>query len=40
VYELNNKIKENLTEEKIRHFFEVIDTINNVINKKEIYFKD
>lgn len=40
VYELNNKIKENLTEEKVRHFFEVIDTIKNVINKKEIYFKD
>jgi DNA-binding MarR family transcriptional regulator len=40
VFELNNKIKENLTEEKIKNFFEVIDTINNVISKKELYFNN
>ena len=37
VYQFNNKIRESLTDKKIETFFEVTQTINKLIAKKEIY---
>ena len=37
VIKFNEKIRENISEEKINHFFEVTDLINKLINDKEIY---
>ncbi len=33
----NNAVRENISEEKINHFFEVTETINNLINKRDIF---
>ncbi len=40
VKQFNEKIKENISEEKIKDFFEVIETINRLISKKELYFNN
>ena len=37
VNQFNKVIRENLSEEKINNFFEVIETVNRLINKKEIF---
>ena len=39
VYEFNQAIRENISKEKIDHFFEVTELINNLINQRSI-FKD
>jgi len=33
----NNTIKNNISEEKLKHFYEVTDTINELISNKKIY---
>ncbi len=40
VLQFNNVIKENISEEKLKHFFEVTETINKLISEKRIYKKD
>jgi DNA-binding MarR family transcriptional regulator len=40
VLKFNQSIKENISEEKINHFFEVTDLINQMINQKSIFNKD
>jgi len=40
VYKFNQTIKENISEEKINHFFEVTDLINQLINQKAIFNND
>lgn len=35
----NDTVKENLSEEKLEHFFEVMSTINGLISEKKIYTK-
>ena len=37
VLTFNNKIKEHISEEKLRHFQEVTETINELISNKKIY---
>ncbi len=39
VLRFNDVIKENVSEEKLNHFFEVMGTINNLISEKKIYCK-
>lgn len=39
VYEFNQAIRENISKEKIDHFFEVTELINDLINQRSI-FKD
>ncbi len=39
VIQFNNAITEHISEEKIKHFFEVIQTINTLINNKNIFNK-
>jgi DNA-binding MarR family transcriptional regulator len=40
VIRFNNAIRENISEEKINHFFEVTQTINTLINNKRIFNKE
>ncbi|WP_397363165.1 MarR family winged helix-turn-helix transcriptional regulator [Olleya sp. R77988] len=40
VLTFNNTIKEYVTEEKLKHFYEVSDTINELISNKKIYTKE
>lgn len=40
VLRFNNVVKENISEEKLKHFFEVTETINKLISEKRIYKKD
>ncbi len=40
VYKFNQSIRENISEEKINHFFEVTDLINKLINQKAIFDND
>ena len=37
VNQFNKAIRENISEEKINHFFEVIETVNRLINQKIIF---
>jgi len=37
VLRFNQTIKDNISEDKINHFFEVTDLINNLINQKAIF---
>ena len=37
VYQFNNKIRENLTEEEILNFFKVTEIINKLIAERQIY---
>ena len=37
VIKFNEKVRQNISEEKINHFFEVTDLINKLISDKEIY---
>ncbi|MFD0994184.1 MarR family winged helix-turn-helix transcriptional regulator [Tenacibaculum geojense] len=37
VYQFNNKVKENLSEQEIETFFKVTQTINKLIAEREIY---
>ncbi|MCB0459051.1 MAG: MarR family transcriptional regulator [Flavobacteriaceae bacterium] len=37
VITFNEKVRENLSKEKINHFFEVIDKINQLINERSIF---
>jgi len=37
VLKFNGTLKENIPEEKLKHFFEVTDAINKMISKKKIY---
>lgn len=37
VIKFNEAVRANVSEEKLNHFFEVTDTINNLINKKNIF---
>jgi len=37
VLKFNTSVRENISEEKINHFFEVTDTINKLINEKVIF---
>ncbi|WP_396169341.1 MarR family winged helix-turn-helix transcriptional regulator [Flavobacterium sp.] len=37
VLKFNETIKKNISEEKLRHFFEVAETINDLINEKKIF---
>lgn len=37
VLKFNESIRENISEEKINHFFEVTDTINRLISNKSIF---
>ena len=39
VYEFNQAIRENISKQKIEHFFEVTELINDLINQRSI-FKD
>ena len=40
VFKFNQTIKENISKEKINHFFEVTDLINKLINQKNIFNND
>jgi len=40
VFRFNQTIKDNISEEKINHFFEVTDLINQLINQKAIFNND
>jgi DNA-binding MarR family transcriptional regulator len=40
VLKFNQTIKENISQEKINHFFEVTDLINNLINQNGIFKND
>lgn len=40
VLRFNGIVKENVSEEKMNNFFEVIETINKLILEKDIYSKD
>ncbi|MFS4468033.1 MarR family winged helix-turn-helix transcriptional regulator [Maribacter sp. 2210JD10-5] len=40
VLRFNEVVKENVSEEKLNHFFEVTDTINKLIADKNIYSKN
>ena len=40
VFKFNETIKNNISEEKINHFFEVTDMINQLINQKVIFKND
>ena len=40
VLRFNEVVKEQLSEEQLRHFFEVMDTINQVVSEKKIYSKE
>lgn len=40
VLRFNEVIKDNVSEEKLKHFFEVTDVINKLIADKKIYTKD
>ncbi|ASV31876.1 MarR family winged helix-turn-helix transcriptional regulator [Maribacter cobaltidurans] len=40
VLRFNEVVKNNVSEEKLKHFFEVTDTINKLISDKKIYTKD
>ena len=37
VSQFNKAIRENISEEKINHFFEVMETVNRLINQKAIF---
>lgn len=37
VYKFNQTVRENISEEKINHFFEVTEMINKLINQKAIF---
>lgn len=37
VIQFNDAIKNHISEEKIKHFFEVTETINNLINDKKVF---
>jgi len=37
VLTFNNTIRKNVSEEKINHFYEVVEVINNMISNKKIY---
>jgi DNA-binding MarR family transcriptional regulator len=39
VYQFNNVVRENVTDEELENFFKVTKTINNLISKKEIFPK-
>ncbi len=40
VLQFNEAIKNNISEEKLKHFFEVTETINEMISNKKIYTND
>jgi len=40
VLRFNEVVKEQLSEEQLKHFFEVMDTINQVVSEKKIYSKE
>ena len=40
VLKFNETIKEHISEEKLQHFIEVAETINNLIAEKKIFFED
>ena len=40
VLKFNETIKEHSSEEKLQHFIEVAETINNLIAEKKIFFED
>ena len=37
VLTFNNKIRSNISDEKLKHFYEVADLINDMISNKKIY---
>lgn len=37
VLKFNNSVRTNISDEKIKHFFEVIDVINDLVNNKKIF---
>jgi len=39
VFKFNDAVKENITDEKLSHFFEVADIINKLIADKKVYTK-
>lgn len=39
VIQFNNAVKNNISEEKLNHFFEVIDMINHLISNRKIFDK-
>lgn len=40
VLRFNDTVKKNVSEEQLKNFYEVIDTINKLISEKNIYSKD
>ncbi len=40
VLQFNNVVEENVSKEKLKSFFEVMDTINNLISERKIYTKE
>jgi len=40
VLQFNEAIKNNISEEKLKHFFEVTETINEMISNKKVYTND
>lgn len=40
VFRFNDTVKKNVSEEQLKNFYEVIDTINKLISEKNIYSKD
>ncbi|MFS4492202.1 MarR family winged helix-turn-helix transcriptional regulator [Maribacter sp. 2308TA10-17] len=40
VIRFDDVVKENVSEEKLKHFFEVMNTINSLIAEKKIYTKE
>ncbi|MCX2720248.1 MarR family winged helix-turn-helix transcriptional regulator [Lentiprolixibacter aurantiacus] len=40
VLQFNNTVREHVSQDKLDHFFEVVDVINHLISEKKIYLQD
>ncbi|MBT8321233.1 MAG: MarR family transcriptional regulator [Eudoraea sp.] len=40
VFQFNNTIKSNINQEKLDHFFDVVEVINHLISEKKIYLQN
>ena len=40
VLQFNNTVKDHISQEKLDHFFDVVEVINHLISEKKIYIKD
>ena len=40
VLQFNDAVREHISDEKLSHFFEVMETINRLVTEKKVYIKD